>query len=273
MKRSNGRILTTHAGRLSGPPELIEVTRAIQSGRSSDIEGAMPLVRESMAGVIRQQVEAGIDVVSDGELGKVGFGLTYYSKRLTGLNTRPVKPGEAPTMSAGTAERQEFADFYKELGNFGVAPAGGAVPNRVIVDGRGHPVTLYTHARDAVIEVGDGVFLNGTRMGCAQRIAIGARCILGDARIADTDYHGIHPEDRRTASAIRSAAVVIGENVWLGMAVLVLKGVTVGRNSLVGAGAVVTTAIPENCIAAGNPAKVVSHFAARPSAAAANSGR
>ena len=113
MKRSGGRILTTHAGRLSGPPELIEVTRAIQSGRSSDIEGAMPLIRQSMAGVIRQQVEAGIDVVSDGELGKVGFGLAYYSKRLTGLTSRPVRPDEAPTMSARTAERIEFADFYR----------------------------------------------------------------------------------------------------------------------------------------------------------------
>ena len=91
MKRSSGRILTTHAGRLSGPPELIEVTRAIQRGQSSDIEGAMPLIGKSMADVIKQQAEAGIDIVSDGELGKVGFGLAYYGKRLTGLATRPVR--------------------------------------------------------------------------------------------------------------------------------------------------------------------------------------
>ena len=136
MQRSSGRILTTHAGRLSGPPELVEVTRAIQSGKSDDIEGAMPLIRESMADVIKHQVDLGIDIVSDGELGKIGFGLAYYSKRLTGLSSRPVRPGEAPTMSAGTAERQEFAEFYRELGTFGGGgTAGAAVPNRVIVDG------------------------------------------------------------------------------------------------------------------------------------------
>ena len=138
------------------------------------------------------------------------------------------------------------------------------------VDGRGHPVTLYTHSPEAVIEIGDGVFLNGTRMGCARRIEVGDRCILSDARIADTDHHGIHPEDRRNAAAIQSAPVVIGENVWVSMAVLILKGTSVGRNSLVGAGAVVTGAIPENCVAAGNPAKVVSHFTARSGAVIAS---
>jgi 5-methyltetrahydropteroyltriglutamate--homocysteine methyltransferase len=134
MKRSTNRILTTHAGRLTGSPELMEVTREIQSGRSSDYEGAIPLIRSSMADVIRHQVALGIDIVSDGELGKIGFGLSYYSRRLTGLNSRPVRPGEAPTMSAGTAERQEFAEFYASL-NMGGGLAGATAPNRVIVDG------------------------------------------------------------------------------------------------------------------------------------------
>jgi 5-methyltetrahydropteroyltriglutamate--homocysteine methyltransferase len=143
MKRSESRILTTHAGRLSGPPELIEATRAIQTGRSTDIEGVMPLVRESMVDVIRKQVELGIDIISDGELGKIGFGLPYYGRRLTGLNSRPVKPGEPPTMSAGTAERQEFAEFYAELARQGGGAAAiASVPNRVIVDG---PIKYIGH--------------------------------------------------------------------------------------------------------------------------------
>ncbi|HEY7466496.1 MAG TPA: cobalamin-independent methionine synthase II family protein [Dehalococcoidia bacterium] len=136
MKKSTNRILTTHAGRLSGSPELMEVTRAIQSGRSSDYEGAIPLIRKSMADVIKHQVDLGIDIVSDGELGKIGFGLSYYSRRLTGLNSRPVRPGEAPTMSAGTAERQEFAEFYEDLTRqMGVVAAAMTGRNRVIVDG------------------------------------------------------------------------------------------------------------------------------------------
>ena len=130
-------MLTTHAGRLNGPPELTEVTRAIQRGASSDIEAAMPLIRKSMADVIKQQANAGIDIVSDGELGKIGFGLSYYGKRLTGLGTRPVREGEAPTMSAGTAERIEFAEFYADLarGGQGFGAGGGGPAQRNIING------------------------------------------------------------------------------------------------------------------------------------------
>jgi 5-methyltetrahydropteroyltriglutamate--homocysteine methyltransferase len=148
VKRSTSRILTTHAGRLNGPPELTEVTRAIQRGDSSDIEAAMPLIRRSMADVIKQQANAGIDVVSDGELGKIGFGLSYYGKRLTGLGTRPVRQGEAPTMSAGTAERIEFAEFYADLarGGQGFGAGGGGAPQRNIVNG---PITYIGQAEVA----------------------------------------------------------------------------------------------------------------------------
>src|SRR6185436_18234577 len=66
--------------------------------------------------VIRKQATAGIDVISDGELGKIGFGgIGYYGRRLGGLATRPLKPGEPAFMALQTGERLEFADFYKEL--------------------------------------------------------------------------------------------------------------------------------------------------------------
>jgi 5-methyltetrahydropteroyltriglutamate--homocysteine methyltransferase len=69
--------------------------------------------------VVRKQSAAGIDVISDGEVGKLGFGgIGYYGRRLSGLSTRPVKPGEPPFMALYTGERLEFADFYKDL-NFG----------------------------------------------------------------------------------------------------------------------------------------------------------
>ena len=137
MKRSTDRILTTHAGRLAGSADLQEKARAIQRGDTSDIDALMPQIRSEMVDVIRQQDEAGIDVISDGELGKIGFGLAYYSRRMTGLGSRPVKEGEAPTMSAGTAERQEFAEFYESL-NVGGRGAGFREPSRQIING---PIT------------------------------------------------------------------------------------------------------------------------------------
>src|SRR5436190_411452 len=138
MKRSENRILTTHAGRLGGPPELQEATRAIQRGESSDFSAVMPLIKDAMADVIRRQAAAGIDIVSDGELGKIGFGLNYYGWRLRGLGARSTREGEAGMMSGHTNERMEFKEFYDDLGR---TQAGfGPQTQRVICNG---PIT-YT---------------------------------------------------------------------------------------------------------------------------------
>ncbi|HTR36405.1 MAG TPA: cobalamin-independent methionine synthase II family protein [Bryobacteraceae bacterium] len=116
MKRSANRILTTHAGRLEGPRNLREITASVMSGQSSDWAGVMAQVREGMTDVIRRQAQAGIDIISDGELGKIGFGVAYYGRRLSGLGTRPNKPGETGWMGGQSGERQEFAEFYQDLG-------------------------------------------------------------------------------------------------------------------------------------------------------------
>ena len=115
MQRSTDRILTTHVGRLDGPPEFRERTAPMRgvgmsapNARGIDLPGAIEYV-------VRRQAECGIDIVSDGELGKIGYGLTYYGRRLTGLESRRVSPGEAGWMSLRTGERLEFAEFYKEL--------------------------------------------------------------------------------------------------------------------------------------------------------------
>ncbi len=116
MKRSTDRILTTHAGRLDGPPEYREMVKTLQSAGSFDAASFAPRVRAGIVDVIRKQAEAGIDIVSDGELGKIGFGgIAYYGRRLSGLSTRKLKPGEAPFMALATGERIEFAEFYKNL--------------------------------------------------------------------------------------------------------------------------------------------------------------
>ncbi|PYS25098.1 MAG: epoxyalkane--coenzyme M transferase [Acidobacteria bacterium] len=116
MKRSTDRILTTHAGRLDGPPNLMQMSRDIMTGRTVDLQELRSHVRSGIVDVVRKQVNAGIDVISDGELGKFGFGsMAYYARRLSGLSTRTLKPGEAPFMALQTNERIEFAEFYKDL--------------------------------------------------------------------------------------------------------------------------------------------------------------
>ena len=116
MKHSHDRILTTHAGRLDGPPEYQEKVQGMFRTGVWDVDAIKPLIHSSIVDVIRRQTEAGIDIISDGELGRIGIGrVEYYGRRLTGLSTRKLKAGETAFMTLRTGERQEFADFYKGL--------------------------------------------------------------------------------------------------------------------------------------------------------------
>jgi 5-methyltetrahydropteroyltriglutamate--homocysteine methyltransferase len=115
VKRSSERILTTHAGRLDGPPEYRELVGSVMTGKPVDWGGTEGVIRRSVLDVIGKQTAAGIDIISDGEMGKIGFGLAYYGRRLSGLSTRPLKEGEPAIMTLHTGERAEFAEFYKEL--------------------------------------------------------------------------------------------------------------------------------------------------------------
>ena len=114
MTRNIDRILTTHAGRLDGPPELQAMLRASRSA-PVDMDTAAAIIPGALNDLVRRQNDTGIDIVGDGELGKLGYNLSYYGKRLTGLTTRKVAEGEPGWMSLNTGERIEFADFYKEL--------------------------------------------------------------------------------------------------------------------------------------------------------------
>lgn len=82
MKRSTHRILTTHAGRLEGPPALREVVgKTLRERRDPSRAELEPYLREAIVYVLRRQAEAGIDIVSDGELSRPGYGLAYYGRR------------------------------------------------------------------------------------------------------------------------------------------------------------------------------------------------
>lgn len=95
----------------------------------------------------------------------------------------------------------------------------------------------------------------GVRISSADEIVIEDNCMLaGSVFITDSDWHGTY--DRVTTIG-RTAPVHLRNNVWLGDRVTVCKGVTIGENSIIGTGAVVVRDVPDNVIAAGNPAQVV----------------
>ncbi len=123
------------------------------------------------------------------------------------------------------------------------------------------PNVLITYGPDVVIQIGDNTRLNGAGLMAARGITVGRDCILGSAVIIDTDFHSLDLDRRTNPKAkVLSAPVVIGNNVWLAGQTAVLKGVTIGDNSIVGFRGVVTGDVPPNVIVAGNPARVVKHL-------------
>ena len=148
-----------------------------------------------------------------------------------------------------------------------------AHPRHIVIFGREIHIGRYAHiiaAPDNIIRfttwpgknnsgrivIGDYCLISpGVRISSVKSIHIGDNVMLAaNVYISDSDWHGIYNRIRPFRC---TKPVVIGNNAWLGERVTICKGVTIGENSVIGAGAVVTKNIPANSVAAGNPAKVI----------------
>lgn len=130
------RILTTHVGSLIRPAKLVGFWRDIEAAKPYDAAAFETCLAESVAEVVDQQAEVGIDIVSDGEFSKGGNWAFYVHKRLSGIGVRPATPEESKDPMAsmgGGRDHQAFAEFYAEYdAASGLAKRLG---NRVIVNG------------------------------------------------------------------------------------------------------------------------------------------
>jgi maltose O-acetyltransferase len=119
---------------------------------------------------------------------------------------------------------------------------------------------VILQARPATASISIGARSNLSNNVCiiaCKSVSIGKDCLIGDGvLIFDSDFHRTCPIKRRE-NPNNDAAVSIADNVWLGSRVVILKGVSIGTNSVIAAGSVVTRDIPVNSIAAGNLARVI----------------
>lgn len=114
---------------------------------------------------------------------------------------------------------------------------------------------ISTQSEKAHIFIGDNCGFSGTVIGCFVSIKIGNNVRVGaNTLITDADWH---TDDYRSGEP---KPIIIEDNVWIGEGVKVLKGVTIGENSLIGAGSIVTRDIPANVIAAGNPCVIIKNI-------------
>lgn len=125
-----------------------------------------------------------------------------------------------------------------------------------------HRVVLSTRSAGASLQVGCHCGLTGCVLVATERVEIGDRVLLGsNCVVTDTDFHPLDPIQRRQGSrSLDSQPVLIEDDVFVGMNCLVLKGVSVGKGSVIGAGSVVAGDVPSGVVAAGNPARVLRYL-------------
>lgn len=111
----------------------------------------------------------------------------------------------------------------------------------------------------AELTIGNNVGMSSTRIWVHDSVAVSDNVKLGACvLITDTDAHPMYYMTRRTSNeGTKSAPIEIEDDVWVGAHSIILKGVTIGARSIIGAGSVVTKSIPADCVAAGNPCRVI----------------
>lgn len=157
--------------------------------------------------------------------------------------------------------RRARIPFSVRLNGKAQAKGGGeiSVGDRTRIIGTMVPVELVAWPGGR-LEIGERCSINyGTSIAANQSISIGNGCYIGQyAIINDNDYHGVGIEERDKMPD--SEPVVLEDGVWLGARVIVLKGVRIGHDAVIGAGSVVMRDIPPRTVAVGHPARVVREF-------------
>ena len=154
--------------------------------------------------------------------------------------------------------RQTFGPGFSGLWRLRIRGRGRVTFGRdVRVRNASRRTALLTFGREARIDIGDRVEIDGAGLMSASAIAVGDDVILGPCLLVDTDFHAVGRERRREGEAATRRPIRIGRNAWIQGKSTILKGVTVGEGAVVRWGALVTGDVAAGDVVIGNPAVAV----------------
>lgn len=172
--------------------------------------------------------------------------MRFRKKKGAILGSNVQLPGQLNLVISGNNDIGIGDNFYFSSGN-GVNPIASNLQGAIYLE------------NGASLKIGNNVGMSSTRLWIHESVRIGNNVKIGGCvLITDTDAHPMDYVVRRSSNeGTKSAPVVIEDDVWIGAHCIILKGVTIGARSIIGAGSVVTKSIPADCVAAGNPCRVI----------------
>lgn len=187
--------------------------------------------------------------------------LIYFAERY--LRVRQSVSAKSPPVTFGRVILSNTHSGSIKLGSDVILNALNA---RNTLESRG-PVIIKTIKPGAEIEIGSHTGISSSTISAVKKITIGSNVLIGGGVIiTDNDHHFVdvgREQKRRSLGlpdSLDSDEIHIGDDVFIGTRSIILKGVRIGSGSVVAAGSVVTKDVPDYCISAGNPAKVVRYL-------------
>lgn len=119
------------------------------------------------------------------------------------------------------------------------------------------PNSIEIQESGAKIVIGDRCSFNGASIKSKKYVELKRQCMVGSSLIVDTDYHSVEINRWDPNAKVKNKPIYIGENVWLCSQSVILKGVSIGNNSVIGLGTIVRQSVPENVVVIGNPQQIV----------------
>ena len=180
----------------------------------------------------------------------------YYSNKtrilffLNGINCESVRSFGTPVIYKALNAKCYIGKFITMNNGHKFNPIGRNSPCYIIINDKG------------ILKIGNNVGMSSTAIVCEEKVSIGNNVLLGgNVCIYDTDFHALNHIHRTSLLTDKehkkTSPVVVEDNVFIGAHSTILKGVNIGKNSIIGACSVVTKSVPQNQIWAGNPAKFI----------------